>query len=150
MASTKKLVLIETDSTNTERGKLFALDPKDATGIALPSIRMVSALPSKGLVKGETVALEPDMSLYTWRGNTWTRLMGEGSSNCPVDLRAAKPRGRMRKCDHAHGHTTCRSAPLRHGTIQIPARSQHADASPSARDHGTLPSRPREPGTGLH
>lgn len=82
--SDRRLLTIEMDATSADRGGVFALDPADATSVAIPAIRMVDALPTKGTIKGETVALESDNSLYTWRGGAWTRLVGVGGTNCPV------------------------------------------------------------------
>ena len=91
MASNKKILLIETDPNNVDRGKTFALDPADATGFAIPSIKMVDTLPTKGIVKGETVALKTDNSLYNWDGGQWNRLVGVGGTNTPVGAIATWP-----------------------------------------------------------
>jgi microcystin-dependent protein len=52
-------------------GAMFALDPQDATGVAIPTFRVVTSLPTAGSSLGESVYVTSTRQGYVWDGVAW-------------------------------------------------------------------------------
>jgi hypothetical protein len=65
------LVVAETDPADTDHGKMFGLDPNQATGVAIPAFRMASGVPVAGSTLGEGVYDTAHQQGFVWDGTAW-------------------------------------------------------------------------------
>jgi len=70
-AQNRRLVVMECGAASTSFGSLFALDPQDATGIPIPTFRVVTSLPAAGSQAGESVYVTATRQGYVWDGTAW-------------------------------------------------------------------------------
>ena len=70
-AQHRRLVVVEAGSASASFGSMFALDPQDATGVAIPTFRVTNALPASGSVLGQAVYVTATRQGYAWDGTAW-------------------------------------------------------------------------------
>ena len=69
--SDRRLVITECDATSADKGKLFALDPGKAAGIALPAFDLGGGLPPSGSVIGQGFFDKLHRRGFVWDGTAW-------------------------------------------------------------------------------
>jgi len=69
--SDRRLVVYENNSKNQDAGRLIAIDPKDATGIAVPAFEIGTTLPATGTVKGQGYLSTSAQAGFVWSGKRW-------------------------------------------------------------------------------
>lgn len=67
----KQRALVVYESNPGSNGKMFALDPADATGIPIPAFRSVANVPIAGTLVGEAVLDSSSNQTYVWDGLKW-------------------------------------------------------------------------------
>jgi len=67
----KHFVAVETATGLPDSGKLFAVDPSAASGIPLPSFKMVSVLPRVGNIIGEGYFVTTSRTGFAWDGRVF-------------------------------------------------------------------------------
>lgn len=67
----RALVVYEHHSDANGGGKMFALDPGNATGVPLPAFRPVTAMPPTGTMIGEAVLDTTNGLSFVWDGMVW-------------------------------------------------------------------------------
>jgi hypothetical protein len=70
-ARNRRLVVMECGAASASFGSLFALDPQDAVGVAIPTFRVVTSLPTVGSSMGESVYVTATRQGYVWDGTAW-------------------------------------------------------------------------------
>jgi len=70
-ASHRRLVVVECGSASTSFGSMFALDPQDASGVAIPTFRVATSLPTSGSALGQSVYVTATRQGYVWDGTDW-------------------------------------------------------------------------------
>ena len=70
-ATHRRLVVVECGSGSASFGSMFALDPQDATGVAIPTFRVVTSLPTGGSSLGESIYVTSTRQGYVWDGTAW-------------------------------------------------------------------------------
>ena len=70
-AAHRRLVVMECGSASSSFGSMFALDPQDATGVAIPTFRVATSLPAAGSSQGESVYVTATRQGYVWDGTAW-------------------------------------------------------------------------------
>jgi hypothetical protein len=70
-AQHRRLVVMECGAASTSFGSLFALDPQDATGVAIPTFKVAQTLPAAGASLGESVYVTATRQGYVWDGTGW-------------------------------------------------------------------------------
>jgi hypothetical protein len=81
----RRLVVMECGSASPSFGSLFALDPQDATGIAIPTFRVTNALPTAGSTIGEALFVTATRSGFVWDGNGWRDVTASPIRSFPND-----------------------------------------------------------------
>ena len=84
-AQHRRLVVMECGSASASFGSLFALDPQDATGIAIPTFRVTNALPTAGSAVGEALFVTATRSGFVWDGNGWRDVTASPIRSFPND-----------------------------------------------------------------
>lgn len=84
-AQNRRLVVMECGAASTSFGSLFALDPQDATGIPIPTFRVVSSLPAAGSQAGESVYVTATRQGYVWDGTAWRDITASPIRSFPSD-----------------------------------------------------------------
>ena len=84
-AQHRRLVVMECGSASSSFGSLFALDPQDATGISIPTFRVVTSLPSAGSSMGESVYVTATRQGYVWDGTAWRDITASPIRSFPND-----------------------------------------------------------------
>ena len=70
-ARNRRLVVMECGAASASFGSLFALDPQDAVGVAIPTFRVVTSLPAAGSSMGEAIYVSATRQGYVWDGVSW-------------------------------------------------------------------------------
>ena len=70
-ARNRRLVVMECGAASASFGSLFALDPQDAVGVAIPTFRVATSLPAAGSSMGEAVYITATRQGYVWDGVSW-------------------------------------------------------------------------------
>ena len=84
-AQHRRMVVMECGSASPSFGSLFALDPQDATGISIPTFRVVTSLPSAGSSMGESVYVTATRQGYVWDGTAWRDITASPIRSFPND-----------------------------------------------------------------
>jgi hypothetical protein len=74
MAKSRKLVVYEDGAGEGDRGRMFAIDPKDATGVPLPTMTVGASLPAVGGIVGELFYVSTSHLSWVWDGVGWQSL----------------------------------------------------------------------------
>ena len=72
--SDRRLVVAEMDPTDPHNGELFAISPNNATGIALPTFRIGTTLPTVGNTVGESFYEQTTKKAFVWSGAAWREI----------------------------------------------------------------------------
>jgi hypothetical protein len=70
-ASDRQLVVYENSQASPNHGRLIAIPPDQATGIAIPTFDIVTARPPVGTTRGESVFETSTRSAFVWDGAAW-------------------------------------------------------------------------------
>ena len=70
-AQHRRLVVVEAGSASASFGSMFALDPQDATGVAIPTFRVTNSLPAAGSALGQALYITATRQGYVWDGTDW-------------------------------------------------------------------------------
>ena len=81
----RRLVVMECGENSASFGSLFALDPQDATGVAIPTFRVVTSLPAAGSSLGEAVYVTATRQGYVWDGAAWRDITASPIRSFPND-----------------------------------------------------------------
>jgi len=84
-AQHRRMVVMECGSASSSFGSMFALDPQDATGISIPTFRVVTSLPSAGSSMGESVYVTATRQGYVWDGTAWRDITASPIRSFPND-----------------------------------------------------------------
>jgi hypothetical protein len=71
----RQFVIYENRDDSHGGGRLLALDPNIATGLPLPSFRIVTALPATGTTLGEAIVNRNSGLSYVWDGARWVGIV---------------------------------------------------------------------------
>ena len=69
----------------TTNGRLYGLDPSNATGVPIPSFRPVTAVPPAGSLVGEGVLNTLTNASFIWDGTQWVPLIPPAILTAPTD-----------------------------------------------------------------
>lgn len=67
----RRLVVTDADSTSADYGRMFALAPGNATGVAIPAFKIGTSRPAVGTTTGEGFYDSTTRQGYVWDGSTW-------------------------------------------------------------------------------
>jgi hypothetical protein len=67
----RRFLITETDAAETLFGRVFALDPGQASGVPLPAFRVVANMPAAGSMVGEAIVSTVSNTAAVWDGNRW-------------------------------------------------------------------------------
>ena len=81
----KHFVAVETAPGLSDTGKMFAVDPSAASGIALPSFKMVSTLPRIGNIIGEGYFVTSSKTAFAWDGRVFQPVVPSAILTYPND-----------------------------------------------------------------
>jgi hypothetical protein len=81
----RRMVVMECGSASSSFGSMFALDPQDATGVAIPAFRVANALPIAGSSRGEAVFVTATRSAFVWDGVAWRDVTASPIRSFPND-----------------------------------------------------------------
>jgi len=82
----RRLVVYEAAIAEDTEGRMFAIDPVDATGIAIPTMEFVTTLPAAGGVKGQLYYVTTSHSSYAWDGTLFEPLTPSIIESFDTDL----------------------------------------------------------------
>ena len=71
----RRLVAIEDDNAHADAGKLFAVDPQDATGVAIPCWTIGAARPAAGTIIGEAFLDTSTHTGWVWTAQGWSAIV---------------------------------------------------------------------------
>ena len=83
--SDRHLVVWEGNPTNSDHGRFFALQPGQASGIALPTFRVGASLPAVGAVEGQSFYETTTQRGFIWDGSTWRDVTPSAILRYPTD-----------------------------------------------------------------
>ena len=84
-ASDRRLVVVESAAGHADEGKLWALTPGQASGIPIPGMRVLPALPVTGSIQGETVYETTTKTASVWTGSRWSPITPSPINTFPTD-----------------------------------------------------------------
>lgn len=81
----KHFVAVETAPGLPDTGKVFAVDPSAASGIALPSFKIVTVLPRIGNITGEGYFVTTSKTAFAWDGRVFQPVVPSAILTYPND-----------------------------------------------------------------